>query len=226
LTAGLGGRAGGGGGAIERGTSGGGGAIERGTSGWFCAIATQPGGGGFAPGMGLPPQAASSSSGRSQASRRQRRVCDKGRAIAASFLPAGLAFPSFIKDAPERPALKGRRRSQCCQWGRSSACRCGKEEPMLARMSGLGIVMLCLGAVPGLAGQAPDPSQSDRPEAILAGQVRQQGHLCDKALEAHRDEALSRADEPVWILVCSNATYQVRLRPDMAARVERIGGAP
>jgi len=89
-----------------------------------------------------------------------------------------------------------------------------------------GFAVLCLASVRGFADQASDPGQSERPDAILAGQVRQQGHLCDKAIEAHRDEAMSRADEAVWILRCSNATYRIRLRPDMAARIEPIASTP
>jgi len=29
-------------------------------------------------------------------------------------------------------------------------------------------------------------------------------------------------DEPLWILNCANATYRVRLIPDVAARIERL----
>jgi hypothetical protein len=39
---------------------------------------------------------------------------------------------------------------------------------------------------------------------------------------AERDSALSRPDEAVWILKCQNATYRVRLIPDLAARVEQL----
>ena len=88
------------------------------------------------------------------------------------------------------------------------------------------VAALCLWPTLGLAAEMPDPNQPEQAKTILAGQIRQQGHLCDKSLEARHDAAQSQPDQPVWILVCSNATYRVRLRPDMAARVERIGGAP
>jgi hypothetical protein len=57
---------------------------------------------------------------------------------------------------------------------------------------------------------------------IIAVQIRDQGYPCDRALSAERDETLSKPDEPAWILKCNNATYRVRLIPDMAAKVERL----
>jgi hypothetical protein len=95
--------------------------------------------------------------------------------------------------------------------------------PVLAAGALSAIVSLDPGI--GFAGGTADPSQSERPDTILAGQVRQQGHLCDKVVEAHRDESLSRADEAVWVLTCTNATYRIRLHADMKARIELIDGA-
>ena len=57
---------------------------------------------------------------------------------------------------------------------------------------------------------------------IIAVQVRDQGYACNKALSAERDEKLSKPDEAAWILKCENATYRVRLIPDMAAKVEKL----
>ena len=57
---------------------------------------------------------------------------------------------------------------------------------------------------------------------IIAAQIRDQGYACDKALSATRDEKLSKSNEAAWILKCENATYRVRLIPDMAAKVERL----
>ena len=56
----------------------------------------------------------------------------------------------------------------------------------------------------------------------LAAQVRQQGYPCDGQVTAQRDPQQSRPDEADWILTCSNATYRVRLIPDMAARIEKL----
>lgn len=95
-----------------------------------------------------------------------------------------------------------------------------------AGFGALWLALLCLCPAPGFSGEMPDPNQPEQARTILAGQVRQQGHLCDKAVAARHDPALSRPDEPAWILVCSNATYRVRLRADMAAKVEPISGAP
>ena len=58
------------------------------------------------------------------------------------------------------------------------------------------------------------------PAEIIAAQIRDQGYACDKALSAERDG--ERSDDAVWILKCQNATYRVRLIPDMAAKVERL----
>ena len=56
----------------------------------------------------------------------------------------------------------------------------------------------------------------------LAAQIRTQGFPCDKPLDATKDTQLSKPDEAAWVLKCENATYRIRLVPDMAAKVERI----
>ena len=57
---------------------------------------------------------------------------------------------------------------------------------------------------------------------IIAVQIRDQGYACDKALSAERDEKFSKPGEDAWILKCGNASYRVRLIPDMAAKVEKL----
>lgn len=57
---------------------------------------------------------------------------------------------------------------------------------------------------------------------LLAAQLRDQGYRCTSPLSATKDARRSRADEAVWILRCTNATYRLRLVPDMAARVQRL----
>jgi hypothetical protein len=64
-------------------------------------------------------------------------------------------------------------------------------------------------------------AQEASPE-ILAAQLRLQGHRCDQPVTAQRDAQLSKPDETVWILRCGNASYRMRLTPDMAARVEKL----
>lgn len=63
----------------------------------------------------------------------------------------------------------------------------------------------------------------ETPAAVLATQVRRQGYACDKPLSAVRDAKRSKPDQAVWILRCANATYRMRLIPDRAAIVERLG---
>ena len=67
----------------------------------------------------------------------------------------------------------------------------------------------------------PAISQEDA-KAMIATQVRAQQHPCGTAENAARDEELSKPDSEVWILTCDNATYQVRLRPDMAAEIRKL----
>jgi hypothetical protein len=69
----------------------------------------------------------------------------------------------------------------------------------------------------------PAPSVAEEvPAEIIAAHIRQQGYACEKALSAQRDQKESKPDEPLWTLRCSNASYRVRLIPDMAARVEEV----
>lgn len=60
------------------------------------------------------------------------------------------------------------------------------------------------------------------PATDIAAQVRTQGYSCEGSPSAERINMQSRPDEPLWILTCSNATYRVRLVPDMKAQVERL----
>ncbi|MXN66330.1 hypothetical protein GR183_15555 [Stappia sp. GBMRC 2046] len=57
---------------------------------------------------------------------------------------------------------------------------------------------------------------------LLAAQVRDQGHTCDEPQSATKEENLSKPDEEVWDLECEDATYRVKLVPDMAAEIEKI----
>jgi hypothetical protein len=77
----------------------------------------------------------------------------------------------------------------------------------------LGMIMLQLAA--SIANAA-----EEIPAEIIAAQIRDQGYACDKAISARRDG--ERSDDAVWILKCRNATYRVRLIPDMAAKVEPL----
>lgn len=65
-------------------------------------------------------------------------------------------------------------------------------------------------------------AETETPADIVAAQIRRQGYECSKALSAERDSGASKPDQAVWVLSCDNATYRVRLHPDMAAQVEHI----
>jgi hypothetical protein len=73
------------------------------------------------------------------------------------------------------------------------------------------------GASTGAAEEIEETSKE-----IIAAQIRSQGFSCDHPLSAERDSADAKPGEAGWILKCENATYRVRLIPDMAADVERI----
>jgi len=77
-------------------------------------------------------------------------------------------------------------------------------------------------AVVGVSVAIPALAQQEPPAADIAAQVRLQGYPCDGAVSARKDVKYSWPDEPLWILNCTNATYRVRLVPDMAARIERL----
>jgi hypothetical protein len=57
---------------------------------------------------------------------------------------------------------------------------------------------------------------------VLADQIRSQGFACSDPVSAERVAAESVSDEPVYLLKCETATYQIRLVPDQAAKVIKI----
>ena len=83
--------------------------------------------------------------------------------------------------------------------------------------------MNCRNLLLALAGAAVAVPALAQPAATdLAAQVRLQGYPCKGQVKAQRDPQQSRPDEADWILTCTNATYRVRLVPDMAARIEKL----
>ena len=88
------------------------------------------------------------------------------------------------------------------------------SERYISVFGGLLAIALLLNGRPCSAQQTPADG--------IAAQIRAQGYRCDAPVSAERDAALSRPDEAVWILKCQNATYRVRLNPDLAARVEQL----
>lgn len=86
------------------------------------------------------------------------------------------------------------------------------------RRSGLAVIafIACgVGALSPLAAQ-------ETPKDIIAAHIRSQGYACEGPKSAKRDLRASIPEEAVWLLKCGNASYRVRLIPDMAAIVEPL----
>jgi hypothetical protein len=80
----------------------------------------------------------------------------------------------------------------------------------------MGMTALLFGANAALAADSEDPTN------IIAAQIRAQGYECDNPKGATRDPDLSQGEDRGWILDCGDATYEVKLVPDMAATVKKI----
>ncbi len=92
--------------------------------------------------------------------------------------------------------------------------------------SGKALILSC-GLLAGTQLIAPlaaeqDTSSGANVNDLLAVQVREQGNSCDKPESAEQLKEQSQPDVEVWILKCENATYRVKLIPDMAAEIARI----
>jgi hypothetical protein len=72
------------------------------------------------------------------------------------------------------------------------------------------------------AAQQKGAADGGGPAELLAAQLRTQGFRCDKPVSAQQDAGRSKPDEAVWIVRCANASYRMRLIPDMAAVVEPL----
>jgi hypothetical protein len=62
----------------------------------------------------------------------------------------------------------------------------------------------------------------EMPAEAIAAQIRRQGYRCEGSPNAERDAERSMPGEAVWVLKCENATYRIRLVPNMAAQVEQL----
>jgi hypothetical protein len=81
-----------------------------------------------------------------------------------------------------------------------------------------GWALLCTAAAAVALTGSPSRAQ-EKPAEVIAAHIRTQGYPCDKALSALRNRKASRPNETVWLLRCSNGTYNVTLVPDLAAKV-------
>jgi hypothetical protein len=90
----------------------------------------------------------------------------------------------------------------------------------MRRVAALLIVPLALSLAPDTAA-AQDNDADDKAAAdLVAVQVRDQGYACDDPTSATREQ--DQDGDAVWRLDCQNASYRVRLVPDMAAAIEKI----
>jgi|SwirhirootsSR3_FD_contig_41_1740264_length_534_multi_2_in_0_out_0_1 hypothetical protein len=85
----------------------------------------------------------------------------------------------------------------------------------------LGRALLCITAA-AVALPGSTCLAQENPAEIIAAHIRTQGYACDKALSAQRNRKVSRPNETVWLLRCSNGIYNVTLVPDLAAKVVLI----
>ncbi len=88
------------------------------------------------------------------------------------------------------------------------------------RLSLLSLAALTVTICAPLAAQAA----ANDPTNIIAAQIRDQGYKCEQPQSAVQDMQASRPDEAVWVLQCEDASYRVRLDPDMAATDEGLHG--
>jgi hypothetical protein len=80
-------------------------------------------------------------------------------------------------------------------------------------------------AATGVLGSVVAAAAQEKPAEIIAAHIRMQGYECVKPLGAQRNRRASKPNEAAWTLRCSNAVYNVRLIPDMAAHVEKVDDA-
>src|SRR3954467_1154509 len=85
----------------------------------------------------------------------------------------------------------------------------------------VGLMVLVTSAMgPTTAQQRSEGEET--PAGILAVRLRQQGYRCDEPARAKPDAAQSRADERAWVVECANASYRMRLIPDLDAVIEPL----
>jgi hypothetical protein len=93
--------------------------------------------------------------------------------------------------------------------------------PLISRAARAGLALpfiIISGSLVGTVSSSHSQTSADD----IAAQIRGQGYQCDQPVSARRNVELSKADSAVWTLECGNATYRVRLDPDMTAHVVRL----
>ena len=79
------------------------------------------------------------------------------------------------------------------------------------------IITAAIAIIASSLAAAADEAEVDA--SIVAAQVRSQGFACSDPVSAVRDEANAKPDQAAYVLTCADASYNVRLIPDMAAEV-------
>ena len=126
-----------------------------------------------------------------------------------AFIGAVATMPSFgLASVEEMDPLPPERR-RTIWWEVSMKLGCWLATSMAA---------VAISTAVAAAGDVADSEAA----SVTADAVRAQGFPCTEPVSAQRDTAASRPDEAVWILVCSDARYRVRLRGDVPAEVERL----
>jgi invasion protein IalB len=92
----------------------------------------------------------------------------------------------------------------------------------MRKLIGHTIAVLAVAAATGAFGSVLAAAAQEKPAEIIAAHIRTQGYECTKPLSAQRNRKASKPNEAAWTLRCSNAVYNVRLIPDMAAHVEKV----
>jgi hypothetical protein len=102
------------------------------------------------------------------------------------------------------------------QLGRVASSRCARCSPRawtkVAVAAGMSFASLLVAVT----------ARAETPSNIIAAQIRTQGYPCKQPLAATRNRQASKPNETDWVLRCGNATYRVRLVPDLAAHVTRL----
>lgn len=84
------------------------------------------------------------------------------------------------------------------------------------------LVLVTLMVIVIAEGGFSDAVAQESAKDIIAAQIRRQGYQCRAPQSAERERAASKPDEAVWLLRCEDATFRVRLVPNLAAKVERV----
>jgi hypothetical protein len=139
---------------------------------------------------------------------RRQELCDPMRCGKTTFIHVDVLLPQLPKHDGRLSQKRANRLS-------------GKPKLGTVNFSTARLLLVCVSIFSVLIAM-PCSSRSQTPAGDVAAQVRSQGYGCDEPVTAKRDVRLSKPDLAVWVLNCRNATYRVRLHPNMAAHVIKV----